>query len=138
MIDARELLLSLAPHAGFTISLSSCYNYTQNFRQGTRQALRHHEGVGVNANVSLKPPSHTAVEHQVVNLHWSSSNVVSIIDSFRDENSAVVISKDAKAIIPGDIPPVQHQGRSWSKRSDLDHTWDQGRGKSVTPMTFLF
>ena len=43
MVDARLALLSLAPE-DFSISLSYCYNYTQNFRKGTLEAKRHHEG----------------------------------------------------------------------------------------------
>ena len=34
MRDARETVLALAPK-GFSISLSSCFNYTQNFKEGT-------------------------------------------------------------------------------------------------------
>ena len=43
MKHAREALLSLSPN-GFSISLSSCYNYTQNYKAGTAQAKRHHDG----------------------------------------------------------------------------------------------
>ena len=47
--------------------------------------------------------------------------------------------KDAKAIIPSDMAPVQHPGHSWRKRDELpDHTWDQSRTNAITPMTFLF
>ena len=53
MKKAREILLSLAP-AGFSISLSACYNYTENYREGSLQAKRHHAGKGVNAQISLK------------------------------------------------------------------------------------
>ena len=55
MKKAREILLSLSPQA-FQISLSSCYNYTENYRKGSAQAKRHHEGRGVNAPLSLKKP----------------------------------------------------------------------------------
>lgn len=37
MKQAREILLSMAPE-GFKISLSACYNYTENYRQGSGQA----------------------------------------------------------------------------------------------------
>lgn len=50
MADARLALLSLAP-VNFSISLSCCYNYTQNFRKGTHEAKRRHEGRGINACV---------------------------------------------------------------------------------------
>ena len=38
MKRAREVLLSLAP-GGLTISVSFCFNYTENFRQNSRQHL---------------------------------------------------------------------------------------------------
>lgn len=41
MRQAREILPSMAPE-GFNISLSACYNYTENYRQGSAQAKRHH------------------------------------------------------------------------------------------------
>ena len=49
--SARKLLVSLAPE-GYSISLSSCYNYTMNYRVGSAQAVRHHDGEGVNAALS--------------------------------------------------------------------------------------
>ncbi len=135
MKRAREIVLSLAPK-DFNISLSACYNYTETYRMGTRQAKRHHAGLGVNANISLQKPPRTGVEELVVNLHWSTANVNYIVDT--TEKRGVVISKDAKAIIPGDITPVQRPGHSWSKRPHPDHTWDQSRCNAITPMTFLF
>ena len=136
MKKAREILLSLAP-AGFSISLSACYNYTENYREGSLQAKRHHAGKGVNAQISLKMPSRTGVEKLVVNLHWSTANVNLIVDYAESKNS-VVISKDCKAIVPANITPVQKPGHSWSKREELDHSWDQSRTNAVTPMSFLF
>ena len=43
MRKAREILLTLAPK-DFNIALSSCFNYTQNYKAGTAQAKRHHDG----------------------------------------------------------------------------------------------
>lgn len=52
---------------------------------------------------------------------------------------SLVVSKDAKAIVPGDISPVQIQGHTWKKHLVLpDHSWDQSRVNAITPMTFLF
>ena len=51
MKHAREIILALAPQ-GFNISLSSCFNYTQNYHEGTYQAKRHHSGRGINACLS--------------------------------------------------------------------------------------
>lgn len=139
MKRAREILLSYAPE-GFKISLSSCYNYTQNFRKGSRQEKQHHFGKeGVNAQISLKRPPRTGVPQFVVNLHWSTANVNLIVDSHHGQSHSLVMSKDAKAIIPADIAPVQRPGHSWNSRLELnDHTWDQSRTNAVTPMTFLF
>ena len=44
--EARQIVLSLAPP-----SLSSCYNYTQNYRKGSIQSKRHHSGPGVNMSL---------------------------------------------------------------------------------------
>ena len=138
MKDARKLLLAFAP-LGFTISLSSCYNYTMSYRSGSAQAIQHHHGRGVNANISLQLPPRTAVQQIVINLHWSTSNVNLIVDAASlKKDSTVVMSKDAKAIVCGDISPVQRPGRCWKKRTLPDHTWDQSRVNAITPMTFLF
>ncbi len=56
------------------------YNYTENYRQGTHQAKRHHSGRGINTQLYLKMPSHTTVDTLVVNLHWSIANVNHIVD----------------------------------------------------------
>ena len=62
-------LLYLAPE-NFSISLSCCYNYTQNFTKGTYQAGRHHENKSINACISLlKAPDTTPIKAQVINVH---------------------------------------------------------------------
>ena len=138
MKAAREILLSLAP-SSFKISLSSCYNYTDNYRRGSRQAQQHHHGRDVNAPLSLKKSPRTGVEQLVVNLHWTTANVNLYVDSCHNLSHCLVISKDAKSVIPTDISPVQIPGPTWKKRLQLpDHTWDQSRTNSITPMTFLF
>ena len=135
MKRAREILLSLAPQ-GFNICLSSCYNYTNNYRRGSLQAVWHHAGKGINA---LKIPPRVGVPQLVVNLHWSTSNVNLKVDSTVDLAPCIVVSKDGKAIILADSSPVQRPGHSWSKKQvHPDHTWDQSRTNAVTPMTFLF
>ena len=54
MRQAREILLMLAP-LNFSISLSTCCTYTQNYKGNTFQAKRHHSNQPeVNADVSLK------------------------------------------------------------------------------------
>ena len=136
MKRAREILLSIAPK-GFTISLSTCYNYTENYRERSAQAKRHHAGRGVNAPISLGKPPRTGVEQFVINLHWSTANVNLIVDACQDLSQCIVVSKDAKAIIPGDISPVQRPGRSWKPKEHPDHSWDQSRVNAITPMTFL-
>lgn len=127
MKRAREILLSCAPQ-GFKISLSACYNYTKNYREGSRQARQHYAG-------------RDGVDHLVVNLHWSSANVNLLIDGNQGLPHSLVVSKDAKAIVPGDISDslVQIQGHTWKKCLVLpDHSWDQSHVNAITPMTFLF
>lgn len=138
MKDAREALLALSPK-NFSISLSCCYNYTQNFKSGTAEAKRHHEGKNINACISLHAPPRIDVEHISPNLHWTTSNVNNLVESM-DGDHTIFDSKDAKCKVCADISPVQRPGKTWKKRggSLLDHEWNQSRVNAVTPMTHLF
>ena len=137
MKRAREVLFSIAPQ-GFKICLSSCYNYTNYYRRGSLQAVRHHADRGVNANLPLKRPPRIGVPQLVINLHWSTANVNLLVDSTLPHSNSVVMSKDAKAIILADCSPVQRPGHSWSKKIVLpEHSWNQSRTNAITPMTFL-
>ena len=121
MRQAREMVLALAPE-GLNISLSSCFNYTQNYREGTYQARRHHSGRGINACLSLHKPLRTGVEQFVVNLHWSTQNVNLTLDlSHVYPNNIMVDSKDARAKIHSDVSPVQKPGKTWRKIILPDH-----------------
>ena len=140
MHQARKILLSCAP-PGSTISLSSCYNYTENYRENTFQVTRHHAGCNINANISLhRQPRDAVVDNkQVVNLHWSTSNVNSIVDAeTRNNKSFMIDSKDAKRIVLADVSPVRKPGKTWKKLSLADHDWDQSKTNAVTPMSHLF
>ena len=55
MWQAREKIIMHAPDH-FKISLSSCYNYTMNYRENSRAAKQHHHDKGINADISLKRP----------------------------------------------------------------------------------
>ena len=130
--------MSLAPDE-FKISLSSCYNYTENYCSRSAQAKKHHQEKEVNAPVSLRKPPRIGVEQLVVNLHWSTANVNLILDSSQDLSQCLIVSKDAKTIMPTDIVLVQRPGPTWKSCLELpNHLWNQSRTNSVTPMTFLF
>ena len=73
MWQARKTLLQVAPPQ-FSISLSSCFNYTDSYKENTLSAKRHHSGKNVNAKISLKCPPRDSVFLQVVNLHWSTKS----------------------------------------------------------------
>ena len=115
MKDARETVLALAPNE-FDISLSSCFNYTQNYKEGTYQATRHHSGRGINACISLHKPSRISVEKFVVNLRWSSHNEnISMDFAHLHSDNVMIDSKDAKAKVQADVSPVQKPGKTWKK-----------------------
>lgn len=135
MVDARLALLSLAPE-DFSISLSCCYNYTQNFRKGTHEAKRHHEGKGINACVSLhKAPDTAPTKDLVVNVHWSSANVNAIRDEAAENSSETFVdSYDAKQVVR---PNDKHSNKTWRRCEYQDHTYDQSRNNAVTPMSHL-
>eukprot|EP00111_Clytia_hemisphaerica_P013960 TCONS_00041100-protein len=137
MTKAREILLSLAPE-NFKICLSTCFNYTQNFKAGTAQAKRHHEGRDINACISLHPPPRIGTEKPSPNLHWSSCNVSLMLSNRVDDT--IFDSKDAKSIVCADISPVQRPSKTWKKKEGilLDHEWNQSRINAVTPMAHLF
>ena len=136
MTDARLALRSLAPE-NFSISLSTCYNYTQNFRKGTREAKRHHESRGINACISLhKAPDTAPIKDFVVDVHWSSSNVNAILDEAAQNPTEVVLdSYDAKQVVR---PTDRHNLKTWRRKCEYDfHTYDQARQNAVTPMSHL-
>ena len=138
MRQAREILLSVAPPK-FSIALSTCYNYTESYREGTYSAKRHHSGKDINARVSLKRPPRIGAFKNVVNLHWSTKNVNLLLEDC--ENNAedhMIDSRDAKSMICGDIPPVQLPGKSWKPITYPDHTFEQGKTNAVYPKTHLF
>lgn len=140
MKEARELVLAMSDPS-FSISLSSCYNYTQNYKKNTLQAKRHHDGKGVNACISLHQPPRIGVVKFALNLHWSSSNVNFLVDQAAEQPQDYFIdSKDAKSVVHGDITPVQKPMKTWKQREGVlpDHDWEQGRANAVTPMAHLF
>ena len=55
MKRARELVTAMS-NPDFNISLSCCYNYTQNYKKNTMQAKRHHDGKEINAKISFHNP----------------------------------------------------------------------------------
>ena len=140
MNRARELVLAMS-NPDFKISLSCCYNYTQNYKKNTMQAARHHDGKNVNAKISFHSPPRIGTAKFVVNTHWASSNVNYVVDDGEENKKTTVLdSKDAKSIVPRDIGPVQKPGKTWKQRSGIlpDHDWEQGRENAVTPMAHLF
>ncbi len=138
MRNARETILALAPR-GFDICLSSCYNYTQNFKVGTCQAKRHHSGKGINACISLHKPPRTGVEQFVINLHWSTQNMNLTLDyAHKFPENVIVDSKDGKAKIQADVAPVQKPGKTWRKITLPDHDWDRTNDASFYRIRIKF
>ena len=83
--------------------------------------------------LQVRQPHRTGVKQLV---HWTSDNVNLIVDGNHSSFHCLVVSKYAKALIPGDIPPVQKPGHSWSSRNELpDHTWDQSQSNCSIPVS---
>ena len=131
--DARELVLALSDPS-FSISLSSCYNYTQNYKKNTLQAKRHHDGKGVNASISLHQPPRISVTKFALNLHWSSSNVnVFVNQAVEQPEDYFIYSKDSKSIVHENITPVQKPMKTWKQREGVlrDHTESRGQSSDA-------
>ena len=104
---------------------------SQVYQQG---GMRHSE-LAVK-NVAREKQRDESIVHTDVNLHWTTANVDLYVDSCLDLPHCMVISRDAKAIIPTDISPAQHPGHTWKKCLELSHhAWDQLRTNVITPMT---
>ena len=58
MRQACEIIDNISPPS-FSISLSSCYNYTMTYKKNSSAAKRHHHGMDVNEKLSLHRPPHT-------------------------------------------------------------------------------
>jgi hypothetical protein len=139
MPKAREMILSVLPDSISNISLSCCYTYTENYKSNTAQAMRHHAGRDVNANISLHNMPRTGLIEEKINAHYQRSQINYYLDmAAKNEAETLVDAKDAKGIVCADIDPVQNMGKSWRKRERLDHQWDQSRVNAITPMTHLF
>ncbi|CAC5422873.1 SGSM3 [Mytilus coruscus] len=136
MSDARETVLAAGP-PDFNISLSTCYNYTQNYRKGTYQAKQHHEGKDVNAMISLHSAPKTAVvKETVVNAHYCSANINYLADiAAENTDDTCIDSKDAKAAVRYNN---SLGGKTWVVCEAPDHDWDQSRTNAITPMGHLF
>ena len=65
MRQAREILLNVAP-PGFSIALSTCYNYTESYKDGTYAAKRHHHGQNINAKISFRKPPRIGCEKMLL------------------------------------------------------------------------
>ena len=103
MPSARDIILEVSP-PNFTISLSTCYNYTNSFREKSIQSEQHHVLKDVNARISLKKPPRIGVSKFVPNLHWTTKNVNLMLEKSETERESYIIdSRDAKCIIPGNI-----------------------------------
>ena len=134
MKDAREAIMALAPE-DFSICLSTCFNYTQNYRKGTYEARRHHEGKAINAWIH-KALDTAPIKDLVINIHWTCTNVSFILDqASRNEDTHCVDSHDAKQVIR---PNMGFGGRTWRNIENPDHTFDSQRTNAITPMTHLF
>ena len=85
----------------------------------TLQAKQHHCGQDVNTKLSLKKPPQTDVQQLMINLHWTTANVNLILDRSQDLPQCLLVSKDAKEIVPTDIVLVHHPSHSWKSRVTL-------------------
>ena len=91
MKDAREAILAAAPE-DFSISLSACFNYTQNYRKGTYQARPHHEGKGIHTCVSLhKAPDTAPIKDVVINV-YTGLQLMSISSWIKHQNILIYIA----------------------------------------------
>lgn len=133
--DGKEAILVLAPD-DFTISLSTCFNYTQNFRKRQTRSKTSSRRSGSKCLLFLHEAPDTApIKEKVINIHWTLSNVNYVLDkASKEPNIYCVNSQDAKQMIRADTGHGRH---TWRKTQNPDHTFDTSRTNAVTLMTHL-
>ena len=99
MIEARELVLALSPACSIT-----CYNYKQNYKEGTYQAKRHQTNKGMNAKLSLLAPPRIGVPQFVINLDWTAANVNYLADYAAENEQDVCLRRPNHMYLPISLP----------------------------------
>ncbi|CAC5412537.1 unnamed protein product [Mytilus coruscus] len=119
------------------ISISAAYTYTENYREKSHQAQRHHHGKNVNPGISLKKPTRDGNHNPSINDHFAQTDINYSIEETLINNGKV-IARDGKALVHCDVEIVQRPSKSWKKVIYSDHDWEKDTKRSLQITTYQF
>ena len=120
---------------GIPIALSTAYTYTNNFRQKSIQAKRHHENTAKNPDVSLKRPTRDGDAKPSINQHFAMADLQY---SLRSMDGGCILARDDKALVHTDVEVVQRPSKSWVKVQYSDHDWEKDSTRTLAVTTYQF
>lgn len=119
------------------ISLSAAYTYTDNYKSGSMQALRHHQGTNLNPGISLKKSTRDGQKHPSINSQYAVADVKYTVEGMFERDVAG-IARDNKALVHTDIEVVQRSSKSWVRVQYEDHDWGKDSNRTLAITTYQF
>lgn len=120
---------------GIDISLSCAYTYTQSCKQGTIQALRHHNTVPL----SLQRSTRDVVKNPSINSHYTTTDMQYSYDkAFIAPVDTVVVARDDKAKVHTDSEVVTDHPKAGEGSGIVTMVLRRILERSVTVTTYQF
>lgn len=123
---------------GIPISVSTAYTYTDNYRAKSKQAMRHHEGKGINAKISLKASTRDGEFERSIDTHFALADLQYTLNNALAFSHSGVIARDDKSRVHTDVEPVQRPSKSWTKINYADHDWAKDTRRTLIVTTYQF
>lgn len=120
---------------GIPISLSAAYTYTENYRNLSYQAKRHHSGKNLNPGISLRKATRDLNKHPSVNEHYS---LADLQYSLREMENYSILARDDKALVHTDVEIVQRPSKSSIRVRYADHVWEKDSNHTLAITTYQF
>lgn len=135
-LDMPRAVSVLQQTFGIPISLSAAYTYTENFRSKSHQARRHHEGLKINPDISLRKSTRDLDKHSSINSHYAMCDLQLSLHEF--SRTGCVIARDDKALVHTDVEVVQRPSKSWTRIRYSDHDWEKNCENTLQISTYQF
>lgn len=120
---------------GIDLSISAAYTYTQNYKKGSYQAKRHHDGKNINPNISLRRSTRDGQKKISVNSHYAKAGVRYSLEGMWHPDTGMV-ARDNKALVYTDVQIVQRPSKSWVRVQYEDHDWSKDPNRTLCLSTY--
>ncbi|WAQ93675.1 hypothetical protein MAR_006146 [Mya arenaria] len=135
-LDMPRAVSILQQTFGIPILLSAAYTYTENYRSKSNQAKRHHEGMNINPDISLRKSTRDLNKHSSINSHYAMCDLQLALNEFC--RTGGVIARDDKALVHTDVEVVQRPSKSWTRIRYSDHDWEKNCENTLQISTYQF